>query len=343
MADYVEYEEISVDRHNNLLIIGEGDTHYSELDPSFENNLDDVKENYGAESQLTKAFELAQNLGVPYIFLLNCRNHYDFLDLIDVIDQNDFAYIAPVNIYLSEMMYLPNNSKYKTTYISYLMHKLNAKNESVFIMTDKHASLYEDIDAFLTDMNAVENKFLRTIFPNVNRENIIFMANNLEGTNFANIYAAAALTATPINTYPQAKFPPPIFRIDKFDDIGSWAYFQNHYLSGATIENFLNELEVCNPLKIVSISRIIKMIKRDLDFSEFIGKHYSEYRRMQVERKLDKYLQSLMGYAIDDYEILSVTARKKFPATVNIYNLFSVRPINCLESIQVEIAVEVGI
>ena len=272
MDENLEYEQISVDRHNNLLIIGKADTRYSELDPSFENDLDEVKFNYGKNSQLTKAFELAYNLGVPYIFLLNCQNHYDIFNLIDVIDQNDFAYIAPINIKMSDTTYLPDNSEYETTYISYLMYKLNPRSESVFVMTDEHASLHEDIDSFVNKMNEVEQDFLDTSYSDVNLENIIFVANNLEGTEFANIYAVAALTNTSIAEYPQASFPTPIFRIDKFDNVGYWAYFKDHYLSQATIENFLNELPVGNPLKIVTISRIIKFIKRDLDFSEFLGR-----------------------------------------------------------------------
>ena len=65
--------------------------------------------------------------------------------------------------------------------------------------------------------------------------------------------------------------------------------------------------------------------------------------RILIYQKLEGCLKSLMGRGIDDYEIISVTAQKKPDATVIVYNHFSVLPENCLESIQVKIAVEVGI
>lgn len=335
--------KIYIDKHKSLLIIGKADTYRNVLNPTYEDNLDEVKITYGVDSQLTKGFELAQKLGVPHIFLLNCQNYYDFFEISGLINQHDFTYITPLNVYMSDVTYLPSNSRNKTTCISQLMSDIRRQSDSVFIMTDKHASLYEDVDAFISDMNAIERNFLNTRYTNLNLENIIFAANNVKGIEYANVCVAAALITSPMNEYPSTPVTSAIFRLDRFDNIGSWAYFQNHYLSGVSIENLLNQRPTGDALKIVTISRIAKMIKRDLSFDDFIGKHYSEYRRIQIGRRIEEYLQSLKGNIIIDYKILNIFANKQSSATVTINASFTVKLVNCIDSIQIDIPVEVGI
>ena len=337
------FEEVIVDKHSNLLIIGAASTDYSELSPSFESDPIAVAEKYGAESDLTKAFNLAQSLGVEYIFLLNVRTHYDFLDLAEVINQYDFAYIAPIGIYISETFNDPHDNNRKTSYYAYLMSKLSKQNESVFVVTDQHASLFEDLDAFLEYMNTVDREFIYGCYPSVNFENIILVANTLEDTNMANIYLAAALATTEVCYYPTVSVPPTVIRIDHTDEVGSWTYFQEHTNRETTIENMLNHLVIGNPLKIVTISRIIKIIKRELDFSEFHGRLYSEYQRLLIAKKLERYLKKLVNYAIRDYRIDSVQAYKGLPGTVTVLNRFAVLPINCMEWIHIEKEVEIGL
>jgi hypothetical protein len=334
--------QVTIDKHSNMLIIGKGDTDFSIANPTYEEDPTEVAKRYGPNSELTACFLKAQALGVEYIFLMNIRNHYDFLSISDTIEQNDFAYVVPISIYLSETFTDVSNSNHETTYFSYLMNHLNIHNRSVFITTDKHASLYEDMDAFIKDMNDVEKKFCTNCYPGVNKENMIFVANNLEETKYANIYLAAALCTTDISLYPTANFGTAIFDIDQYDGIGSWAYFKNHYLCDCTVENLLNEAPLGSSQKIVTISRICKLIEREIDFTEFKGRQYTEYQRLRIAKKLELYLKTLTGYAIYKYKIESVQAYRGDPGTVTVLNRFKIWPVNSIAEITIEKGVEIG-
>jgi len=144
------------------------------------------------------------------------------------------------------------------------------------------------------------------------------------------------------NKYPVYNFGEAYFLLDQFENIGNWAYFQNHNIRTTTVENLLN-FKVGGPDKIVFIARILKIMKRQLDFSEFIGKQYTEYRRLGIETKLNDYLEVLVNELIYDYDIKSVTAyRNPEPMTVDVENTFDVWPINCLEKVTVSKTVEVA-
>ena len=334
--------EVLVDKHANLLLVGKGATNYSLKNVSYETDYDEVLEKYG-ESDLSRAFKIAQDMGAEYIFLMNLKNSYDYFDVKEVIRQEDFTYIVPVSIYMSDTFTDFSKDGAKISLVAYLLSLISEDNsESVIMATDKHASLYEDLDSFIDDMDAAERLFTASCGAGMNMENICFVANNLLKTDMANVLAAAALCVADVPEYPAFAFGKAIFDIDTFDTSGNWAYFRNHSDGSSSIENMVNFLER-QPEKIISISRIVKMIKRELDFSEFCGKNYSEYQRMRFERKLDAYLAQLTGYVIYKYQILSVKAYKNIhhKGTVTMKAVFDVWPVNCLERCHVEKGVNI--
>ena len=84
-------------------------------------------------------------------------------------------------------------------------------------------------------------------------------------------------------------------------------------------------------------------MQRQMNFNEFIGKQYTEFRRQGVETKLQNYLEALVDELIYQYNILSVKAyRNPEPMTVDIENMFEVWPINCLEKVTMSKTVEVA-
>lgn len=333
---------INVDKHSNMLLLGKGATNYSLKQVSYETDYDEVLEKYG-ESDLSKAFKIAKDAGVQYIFMMNVKNSYDYFDIDETIKQCDFTYIVPVSVYMSDMFIDPYQNDARVSYISYLLSLVSARgHESVIIATDKHASLYEDIDAFLEGQAESENLFRRSCSSGVNMENIIFIANNLEKTDMANVVLASALCVVDIPDYPTGNFGSAIFDIDHFDNIGNYAYFKNHAEQPTTVENLLNFLPR-QAEKIVTVSRIMKMIKREIDFSEFIGRAYTEYQRMRIERKLELYLGGLVGYVIYKFKINSVKGYKDKQniGCIKVLNRFDVWPVNCLDRCHVDLEVEV--
>jgi len=332
--------KVTVNKHTNILIIGKGSNNNSRKNIVYSNKFSEVKKTFG-DCELTDAFKILKDIGVDYIFLCNCREKKDYIDMAEILRAHDFTYIVPISLNLSDEFDEPKTER-RITYIEYMLEKIGRVNDSVFIVTDKHASLYEDMDAFIGDMNNIAKRFVSKQEPAVNGENLIFVANNLYDYERANIPLAASLVINKPNKYPVYNFGEAYFLLDQFENIGNWAYFQNHNIRTTTVENLLN-FKVGGPDKIVFIARILKIMKRQLDFSEFIGKQYTEYRRLGIETKLNDYLEVLVNELIYDYDIKSVTAyRNPEPMTVDVENTFDVWPINCLEKVTVSKTVEVA-
>ena len=332
---------VSVNKHINMLIIGKGATNYARKQITYAEKYKDVLSAYG-KSDLTDAFVTVKDFGAPYVFLMNCRQNYDYLDISKTLRAADFSYIVPVSLYLSDEFDDPKTER-RISYIEYLLEQIGSVNDSIFIVTDKSANLYEDVDAFIEDMNSVAVTFSQKRTAPAVRENIIFVVNNLVNYKMSNRCLAAALCTTPLNEYPTADFGEAYFLLDQWEDIGNWAYFQNHTVRNTTIENLLNFENVGNPLKIAFISRIIKVLKRELNFHDFIGKQYTEYRRLAIRDTLEGYLTSLLNYILYDYDIKAVKPYRDAvePMSINVRNVFDVWPVNCLEKVTVSNTVEV--
>lgn len=332
---------VSVNKHTNMLIIGQGATNYARKQIVYAEKYKDVLKAFG-ESDLSEAFLTVKQFGAPYVFLMNCRQHYDYLDIATTLRATDFSYIVPVSVRLSDEFDDPKTER-RVSYIEYLMEQVGKVNDSVFIVTDKKANLYEDIDAFMQAMNEVAEGFSKQHKKPAVKENVVFVANNLVNYDMANLPLAASLCTVPVNRYPEADFGEAYFLLDQWEDIGNWAYFQNHKVRNTTVENLLNFEQTGNPLKIVFISRIIKALKRELDFHDFIGKQYTEYRRLAVRTRLENYLDSLLNNLLYDYDIKAVKPYRNRvePMSVNIRNVFDIWPVNCLEKITVSDTVEV--
>lgn len=346
MAEIIDIQgdnvEIQVDRHSNMLLIGKAATSYAYKEINYEEDYDSVLANYG-DSDLTTAFKIAQDAQTDAIFLLNIQDNYDIISVIEDIKQNDFAYIVPVNMYLSDFFYDAYNDNRKTYYIEYMLREMKDYNESMIIATDKHASLYEDQDAFLDEYNKISELFELNLTSEIHRENIVFVANNLQNSTMANVDLAAALCTTDMSIYPQIDFGKSLFLIDQYDLTYNFAYFKNHTDTATTVENLLNYYP-SGPSKIVTVQRILKLIKRELELSNFQGQFYTEYKRLQIAKAIETYLRRLVDYVIYQYDIISVTDYKDInhPGTVIVVSNIEVWPKNCLEKCSIQLDIEVG-
>jgi hypothetical protein len=137
--------------------MGKGGNNNSRKRIVYADKYKEVLKEYG-DSELTSAFKTLKDLGAPYVFLCNCRENYDYLDMAETLRANDFTYIVPISLNMSEEFDDPKTER-RISYIEYMLEKIGRVNNSVFLVTDKHASLYEDIDAFISDMNSIATNF----------------------------------------------------------------------------------------------------------------------------------------------------------------------------------------
>lgn len=325
-----------INKHKNMLIIGKGANDFALKEVALATNYDKVLEQYG-DSDLTKAYKAAADIGAPYIYLMNVQKDQDYFDVLEVLKQNDFTYIVFCSLVLSDTFQKVNDGGQIHYFFSYYLGYMGLNHRSVILVTDKHASLYEDIDSYLDEMNSIQTQFVNHCSSRANLQNIIFVANNLEDYEKANVPLAAALCASDIADYPTSdSFGKAIFDIDSWDNPGDMAYFKSHTVRETTIENLLNFDQDYEPEKIVYVNRILKCLAREMDFTEFKGTLYSAYQKDLFEQKLTKYMDSVIGTLIKDYQIESINVYKDDPGTVIMLARIVVLPLNCLETCTIE-------
>ena len=331
-------------KHNSILLVGCGATHKYLSDIVRPESYKEVLETFG-ESDLSRAYQILDAMGAPQVFIINLEKIYDLVDAAEMIQEQSFSYIVPL-FNATEYFYDVLTRNRKTYYVQFLLRKAfkNQDNESVILTTDTKANLYKDIDAFLADMSSKIRTIKGAATSGEKYRNLVFVANMLENVDYANVYAAGMITTSNIDEYPA--FPPseldllkditPTFWMDKEDVEGiELVYFKKHMDSTLTIENLLNLHQSDNKslVKIFFISRIIKYIIKEMDFSDLIGKTYREYYRRQAENIAEEFLRSIKGHYIIDYKLYEAYPKEnpKYPGTVDLYIKYEVQPINCSE------------
>ena len=272
--------ELTIDKHSNMVLIGTGATSYGLNSVVYANDYNEVLKNYG-ECELSEAFKLAQDFECEFIFLMNVMKPMDIIDNIEVLRQNDFTYAVPLCFKLSDTYRNEKDVTKEVYFIERILAEIGNLNETIFIVTEKHASLFEDQRAFVDYMDETTSNFLAGLHSFVRKNNVICVANNLKAHDLANVAVAASLCTTDMSKYPEGNFGEAYFLIDELDTHGDWAYFQNHVVKETTIENLLN-FQLSGMDKIVTEDRIIRMIKRELSFDTFKGKLYREYIRLKI-------------------------------------------------------------
>ena len=333
-------EDILVNKNKTLLIIGKAKKNWAPKEIVLAYNEEEVKKNYKG-GDIVDAYLRASEAGVTDIFLMNIQKDSDYFDILDTLKDNDFAYIVFSSLYLSDTFHdILDSHKRIHNFFAYFLGYISSSNNSTFIVTDKHASLYEDIDAYLDDMRSIKKTFLSHCSGRAKLNNIIFVMNNLKGNKFANVDLAASLVISDLNEYPHYPFNDTVFHIDPWDNPEDIAYFRDNITRETTIENLVNLSQDTTPEKVVFIDRIIKALKREIDFQEFKGRFYSEYQKLLLNQKLDQYLSSLIGYTLRDYKIDSIEALKDGPGAVQLVARLSLYPINCLEVCSLNLEIE---
>lgn len=334
--------DLYVDKHSNLLILGRAANDFAVGEVVYSEDYEEVLAQYG-ESDLSRAFKEAQDMGVKYIFVMNLRLVDDYFKVADILKEGDFAYIAFASLLLSDTFQDTFNSGLYHSVLAYLLGTIGHNCNSTFVVTGEHASLYEDIDAFLKDMNAQRKEFLSYCSSRAELRNLIFVANNLQSYKNAAVPLAAALCTTPVYAYPTSyKFGEAIFDIDTWDCPGEMAYFRSNLTRETTVENLINMMQSDEPEKVVFVDRIMKFIMRDIEYQEFKGHQYTAYKKLLFEEKLTQYMESIMDKVIKDYSIDKIEAIHDGPGTVMLSASLRVVPVGCLEVCSLRKDVQVG-
>lgn len=328
-------------KNETILIIGTGSTNYK---LNYINEVPNEYEarKYGEDSELYKAFTDSQTFGVSNgIYMINMHYDTDYPEIINSITQSDFTYIVPLNVRLSDTLYLEDKNK-KVFFAEYLLNSIKDSNLSTIIMTDNHASYYEDIDHYIRSMESIINTFKKSSVAITNYgRNLCFVANNLKDYDHANLIIAFMLKMSQYKDYPLQDCGDAVFDIDTHDiHVAEFAFFKYNIKRSATIDNFNNFSIPYTQDKFVPINRVIKYIQRYLDLSEYCGKFYNSYIKSVIIERLNALLSSIKNIAITNYKILSCEFVKNTQTkTVVILNEIEIIPINSIEKYKMFIEV----
>lgn len=329
-----------VNSHNSLLIVGKGDSEYENVKIVYPKTLIEVENMFGIDSPLTLAYKEAKRAGAPEVYLCNCYKFTDYIDVLDLIAQNDFACVAPLFDFSTTFINPLDN---KETYLAELYSNALEESFTNLFFTDKHASLYEDIDHYLRTMRSINYKFKDIAFDRLsNGDNTCFVLNNLKDYKYGNVILAAIISKSSLRYYPQEDLGEVVFDItnnDIFDH--EFVYFAYDYLSKTTIENMQNYHEKPAPEKMLIISIIKNRINVALNYEDFSGKLINAHTKIELENYTNEVLNRFVGDLIDNYELLGIKYERSGAAAgeININIYISIKPFHSIENIDMKVEV----
>ena len=321
----------------NILLIGKGTKNEKSkiiLNPV---NVKTAHDIYG-DSVLYEAYKCARDItNDTNVYTVNCPLFTDFIEIIDSLIHYNFDFIVPIDTYLQDTFINPVTDKI-TYFGAYYLERLGfTENQTTLIMTDRPSDLYDDIDAYIEDMNNIV-----TTFKEKNSEviaqygnNLVFILNNLNRNIFSHVMLAAHLSICGFTTYPANVNVSTYFDIDYSDlenkNICFYKYHANSNFS--SIERLLNFRTIDDIYKKILIDLLIKHVVRQLDLSEFSGLLYNPYVKVQIDNKVKKIMDSMKKVVYKEYIIKSIVFKKTGIGVGNIIIDISITPYSFLEKI----------
>lgn len=334
--------------HNNIVIMGKAEASTKNGEILKPKNLDEARKLYGV-SDLYDAYEQASNLGVENIYTINCFNTTDYLTAIDKLVHYNFAYIVPINLFLSDTFYDPINKEHRY-YANFFIESLNEVDSlSTVIFTERHATLFDDIDHYLIGMKTILSKYTQNT--NTNRKNptildeygndLVFVLNTLKDVEHSNVILASMLANSYPSEYPKNVGYETVCDIDKRDiEDFDMAYFKMTPLTdNSSIDNLLNQRNAKDIYKNVIIDNVIKHTIRSLDLSTFKGKMYNMYTRLQLENTTKTILDKLRGRLFKDYKVERIGFNNITVTSGYVYVEISIQPYGTFETVKVVMGV----
>ena len=325
----------NIDLENSILILGAADTNYKENIITKFNSLLEVEDCYGDNSDLTLAYKEAISLKAENVYLCNCFKVTDYITIINTLIDIDFEYIVPLFSFSDSFTTSDNNHMYLSEFYSNML----SDNISQLIITEKHASLYENIDSYIKTMNLIANNFKSHCFNKLyNGENLSFVLNNLQNYKFANVVLASILSLTNLKYYPIVNVGDVVFDLNENDFYGNEiAFFSYNNLTNTTIENFKNFKYKAAPEKYVLIHLIKQKVLRSLNLDEYKGKLFTPYLQIALSNSINSIMQKHVGNIIESYQLGDIDYIKEKDNTVTIYLNINIKPYNSIEEINIRL------
>lgn len=329
-SSYISSEISTINSNKKILIAGPALSTNKAREIMLPANKEEALNAFG-QSELYKAYELLKDLGVDNVYLSNCYNRSDYIRLSDKIIHYDFDYFIPINIYLSDKFYNPLIDK-DQYYAEYFLEQLSLVNSlTTVIMTEKHASLYEDFDHYTSTMTKIETKFMeefeydKSIFLEQYGNNLNFVYNNLNDIPYSNVVLGALYVIRDYSKYlsPLSGMSV-VFDLDH-NDIQSLRamYFKTNYYAGnTTIENPMNFRKNNDIYANALIDDVIKRAIKSINLEKYKGRLYNQYIAIQIESDVVKALNSMKGKLFKEYTINKIGFKKS--NTISEYYGFNI-------------------
>ena len=336
-------EVSSINGSKKLLIAGPSLSSYKAREIVMPADKDEAFNLFG-QSPLYESYELLADLGISNIYLSNCYNRSDYLRLMDKIIHYDFDYFIPIDIYFRDTFYNPSKDE-DQYYSEYFLEQLAQVNSlTTVIMTEKHASLYEDFDHYAIEMANIELEFFdkftydKSNFLEEYGNNLNFVYNNLQDIPYANVILGGLYINRDYAKYLSSiKNVTAVYDLDYNDVQGLRAmYFKNNYYTvDVTLENPMNFKKTLDIYANALIDDVIKRAIKSIDLEKFKGRLYNQYVAVQIESEAIKALNSLKTKLFKEYTINRVGFKKTDPTSGYIILDYSFIPYGTLESINV--------
>ena len=309
-----------------ILFVGLGSNKYKLDEIVSASSLSDIGATYGTNSCFYEAILAARQISSSDLdmYILNLDSWEGIKAHSEEIADLDIDYLVPLDLYLNETYYdefYDKNLSFTQLILSFL-----SRTVTTVIITGKHASNFETLDDYLAE----ENERIEDVRPelvNVNKENLVYVANNLTGVKYANAVLAAMLVNADYAEYPiNSSLPEAVFDIDYADVDNELAYFRNHYNAETSVENLVNFSDQYG-IKPITVKRVLKYFHyHPLDMTKYLGQAYTEYKKVKIAEELDNYLSKLVNWIIYDYNIYSVSDVSYEPGSVDILLKFDIWP-----------------
>ena len=341
-----DYQDIN--NKKKILIMGEASSSFKAREILHPKSKEDALSLYG-ESELYDAYSLLLDLGVTKnIYTSNCYSESDYIRLVDKLIHYDFDYLVPIGIYLSDKFYNPIDD-IDEYYATYFLKQFSTVNSlTTVLMTERHASLYEDFDSYLKAMSDIEfdftssynlekNSFLESYGNNLN-----FVYNNLEDIPYGNIVLGALYCLRNYAEYfSTLKNMSTVFDIDNIDVKGLRGMFFkfNYYTNSISIENAFNFKTTNDIYANALIDDVIKRTIREVDLSEYKGKMFNSYVSIQIKNDINKKLGELKGKLFKKFNVQKVIFKKTEPTAGYIIAKYSIVPFGTLEELDIVMGV----
>lgn len=332
----------------NILILGKALTNNKQNEIIQPKDLSEAKYFYG-NSELYLAFEEAYNLtNQNNIYTVNCFTMSDYIKIIDIIIHYDFHYIVPIGIYLSDTFYDPikNTNRH---YINFYTEELyNTNSLSTVIFTERHGSLYKDIDDYMFSMKDIvyeyNNNTNKTSIKNNTlndmNSNMLFTLNMLNNVSYSNIVLACQMSLI-YSDYPKNISYIPTYDLELQDIDGcNFIYYKYNHLNNYTdVENLINFRVNKDIYKNALINDVIKSTIRKLDLDMFRGRLYNSYTKLQIENKVKLIMNNLKGNLFKDFSISNIGYVKTSASAGYIYVELSIIPYGSFENVKIVMGV----